>query len=162
MQAVQADKEHAYYNKEKTEEDKGAAKIGHSMNILGGGQKRGGFAKKFGWLAGFGEDANRTTKPDGLLAYILEVGVKASQKEDVTAWKLPRYVVDQVEAVASRHRDVAKQKMGSERPGTDETILRGINSLRFKTTLSEDESECVCHKAVVVDDEDSLHSDLLF
>lgn len=54
MQTVQADKQHADYDEEKTEKDESAAKIGHSVNILGGGQKCRRFPKKFGGLAWFG------------------------------------------------------------------------------------------------------------
>jgi hypothetical protein len=158
METVESNKERADYDQEKTKEDEGAAKIGH---LLGGGQKGGGFAKKLGWLAGLGEDADRTAELDGLLAHTFEVGVKAGKDEDAAARQLPRHVVDQVEAVASGHGDVAEQKMGSKRSSTDQGIVRGINSLRFKAALSEDERECVCYQTVIVNDQDPLHSDLL-
>jgi hypothetical protein len=158
METVESGNERADYDQENTEKDEGAAKIGH---LLRGGQKGGGFAKKLGWLAGLGEDADRTAELDGLLAHTFEVGVKAGKDEDAAAWQLPRHVVDQVETVASGHGDVAEQEMGGKRSGADQGLVRGINSLRFKAALSEDERECVGYETVIVNDQDALHSDLL-
>jgi hypothetical protein len=79
----------------------------------------------------------------------------------VTAWQLPRHVVDQVETVASGHGDVAEQEMGGKRSGTDQGSVRGINRLRFKTILAEDERECISYETVIVNDQDPLHSELL-
>jgi hypothetical protein len=154
METVESDKERADNDQKKTEEDEGAAKIGH---LLCGGQKGGGFAKKLGWLAGLGQDADRTAKLDGLFAHTFEVGVKAGKDEDAAAWQLPRHVVDQVEAVASGHGDVAEQEMGAKRSGADQGIVRGINRLCFKAALFEDERECVGYETVIINDQDSLH-----
>jgi hypothetical protein len=161
METAESDQERADYDQEKTEEDESAAKIGHSENALGGGQKGGGLAKKLGWLAGFGENAEGAAELDGLLAHTFEVGVKAGKDEDVATWQLPRHVVDQVETVASGHGDVAEQEMGGKRSGADQSIIRGINCLRFKAALSEDERECVGYETVIINDQDPLHSDLL-
>jgi hypothetical protein len=158
MKTAQAEDQSTGDHQKKTKEDECTAKIGHRSS--GSGQKRGGFAKKLGRLARFGEDADTAREFAGLLAHALQVGVEAGQNQNPAAWKLARHVVDKGKSVALGHGDVAKQKIGGEDSSTEKSLLRRVDSFGFKAVLVEDKRKRVGYQMVIVNDQDSLHEAL--
>lgn len=160
MRAVEAEDDCTDDDEDEAEDDKGAAKIRHYAEPgLDGGEKLSRFAEEFGGLAGFGEDAYGARQGACVFADQLEVGVEACKKDDAAGGEFACDVIDEGEAVAMRHGDVAEEKIGRELAGVFERLIGGVCCLCPKATLLEDHGDRVCDKTIIIHYKNSLHGE---
>jgi hypothetical protein len=158
MKAVEAEDDCTGDNENKAEEDKSAAEVRHCAEPdLDGGEKLCGFAEEFSGLAGLGEDAYGTGEGARVFANLFEVGVEAGEEDHAAGGEFACDVVDEGEAVAMRHGDVAEEKIGRELAGVFERLFGGVRCLCPKATLLEDHGDGVCDKTIIIDNKNSLH-----
>ena len=87
---------------------------------------------------------------------IVEIGVEACKDKDSAIGQLAVDVLNQCQAIAARHNEVAEQQMGTELAGAGKTVVGRVAGARVKSILLEDHVERVSNHGVVVDDENSL------
>src|SRR5271170_6062178 len=69
-----------------------------------------------------------------------------------------RHVLDQREAVATRHSDIAEKKIGRKFARALEGFICGVSCLRRKTISLEDESQCIGNQTIIINYQNSLHA----
>jgi hypothetical protein len=115
-------------------------------------------AEEFGGITGFGEDPDRARHLAGLIADGGEIGLMmAGEDEDVALGELPGDGFHELQAVESRHGDVAEDQFGTEGAGDGESFLAAVGDAGVEVVLAEDEPEGVCYELFIVYNEDSPH-----
>ncbi len=159
MEAREHNDDQAGHDEGEAEEDEDAAQVGHGGG-LGAGEHGVGLAEEFGGLAGLGEDAHGVGQSAGLFAHLLQVGVETGEDDDAAGWELAGDVVHQGEAVPAGHGDIAEEQVRDKLTGTLEGLVGGVCGLCVEAILREDEGQCIGDQTVIVNDQNSLHSDL--
>jgi hypothetical protein len=162
IQTAEAKNHEAGDDQQQAKEEERATKIRHGEGRRSGSCKQCcGFAEKLCRLAGLGEDANGAGQFVRVLADAFEVGVKPGEHDDFAGWLFFRNVGQESETVSVRHRDIAEKEMGLKLASACEPLICGVSGPRFKAALVEHKSERIGDQAIIVNDQNARHLDLL-
>ena len=114
-----------------------------------------GGAEEFGWLTGFGDDADGLGDGGGAVVHAREATVVAGEDEDWTEREDFAEFAHEGDAVAQRHVDVAENEVGRGGGDAFQSFVGAGHRLRLIALLAEDEGEGSSDEGFIVYDEDA-------
>lgn len=120
------------------------------------GEDLGSFPEQLFRGTRFGQQPYGPRKPVGASLDAGEVYVGSGEDEDPAGGHPFADLLDQGEAVPSRHRDIAEQEIGAKLPGAVKPVIGGIAGYSFKAIALKDDAECICNQSIIIYYQDPL------
>jgi len=120
------------------------------------GEDLGSFPKQLLRGTGLGQQTNGPRKPVGASLDAREVYVGSGEDEDPAGGHPFADLLDQREAIPSRHCDVAEQKIGTKLLSAVKAVIGRIAGYSFEAIALEDDAECICNQSIIIYYQDPL------